>query len=64
MGDEDGAMIEPVPDGAAVPLGDAVPLLNWKFAHVRRVVLEVCMTKDRLPRKDPRPSFVETYRSE
>lgn len=36
-----------------------LPATSVKFAHVRRVVLLVCTTTDRLPKKDAGPSAVE-----
>lgn len=39
----------------------AVPLpVETKLAHVRRVVLLVWMTMERLPKKEPTPERVET----
>ena len=40
-----------------------VPLDGRKLAQVSRVVLLVCITMLRLPRKLPRPIWVDTYRS-
>ncbi len=36
------------------------PLVRVKLAHVRRVVLLVWILMERLPRKLPRPAWVET----
>ena len=41
-----------------------VLLTSSKFAQARRVVLELWMLMERLPRKLSRPALVETYRSE
>ena len=41
-----------------------VLLTSSKLVQARRVVFELWMLMERLPRKLPRPAWVETYRSE
>lgn len=43
------------------PVEVPLPLESTKLAHVRRVVLLVWMTMERLPKKDPTPDVEETY---
>lgn len=38
-------------------------LHSTKLAHVKRVVLELWTTSERLPKKEPRPAAEDTYRS-
>ncbi len=39
---------------------EELPPVSWKLAHVRRVVLALWMTMERLPKKLPGPEAVET----